>query len=61
MIRLVYGTPGSGMSYVHNKFFPLVDDPSESILLSLSCACCGEDVYQDNLCRDCFESLRERD
>lgn len=32
---------------------------SETLPAPLPCVCCGEDVFKNHLCKDCFDAMLE--
>lgn len=44
-----------------NAIIPETHFDFKSILSPLPCVCCGEPVHQDNLCKACYDQMKERD
>lgn len=63
-IEFVSATPGSGMTYSGPHPSSVEPVPEPSIIYGwspapLPCVCCGEDVFKNHLCKDCFDSMLE--
>lgn len=59
-IKYVIASPGSGMTYHGLPLSGPVGSPAVmTVPAPLPCICCGEDVFKNHLCKDCFDSMLE--